>query len=116
MIFLALNKLQNVEEIGQGAIGHVSKAIWRGSIVAAKEIRVAGNKKMVENELASYRYTKVCNSFAIYTPCFICRSLSHPNILSLLGTIQKQFSIVLITNYVKGASLHSLIFEKEEEV
>lgn len=46
MIFLALNKLQNVEEIGQGAIGHVSKAIWRGSIVAAKEIRVVG--KMLE--------------------------------------------------------------------
>ena len=70
---------------------------------------------MVENELASYRYTRVCNSFAVYySPCFICRSLSHPNILSLLGTIQKLFSIVLITNYVKRGSLNSLLFEKEE--
>ena len=47
-VFLALKKLQNVEEIGQEAIGHMSKAIWQGSIVAVKEIRVTGNKKWLK--------------------------------------------------------------------
>ena len=55
ILCLALNELHILEEIGQGAIGHVFKAIWRGTIVAAKEIRVSGNRKLVENEIASYR-------------------------------------------------------------
>lgn len=44
------------------------------------------------------------------------RSLNHPNILSLLGTVEKPFSIMLITNYVNGTSLHSLIFDKDDQV
>ena len=53
ILCLVLNELHILEEIGQRAIGHVSKAIWRGTIVAAKEIRVSG--KFVENKITSYR-------------------------------------------------------------
>jgi serine/threonine protein kinase len=80
------------KEIGRGGFGCVSKAIWRGSIVAAKEVPTAGNAKVLENELAVYR------------------SLNHPNLLSLLGTMQRPQSLVLIMNYVRGQSLHNVIF------
>jgi serine/threonine protein kinase len=86
------NELHIIEEIGRGGFGCVSKAIWRGSIVAAKEVPTAGNAKVLENELAVYR------------------SLNHPNLLSLLGTMQRPQSLVLIMNYVRGQSLHNVIF------
>lgn len=58
LLDVALKELQILDEIGQGAFGHVYKAIWRGAVVAAKEIRISGNKKMLENELSVYRYVK----------------------------------------------------------
>jgi hypothetical protein len=51
------NELHIIEEIGRGGFGCVSKAIWRGSIVAAKEVPTAGNAKVLENELAVYSLT-----------------------------------------------------------
>ena len=41
--------------IGTGAFGHVHKAVWRGTIIAAKIVHTAGNEKIVENELSVYR-------------------------------------------------------------
>ena len=49
-------ELKIIEEIGQGAFGRVYKAVWRGTIVAAKEIPTAGNQRVLENELSVYRY------------------------------------------------------------
>ena len=31
------------------------KAVWRGSVVAAKEIPMAGNHKFLQNELSVFR-------------------------------------------------------------
>ena len=47
--------LKIIEQVGQGAFGCVYKAVWRGSIVAAKEIPTAGNQKVLDNELSVYR-------------------------------------------------------------
>ena len=56
-----------MEEIGQGAFGKVFKAVWRGTVVAAKEVRSAGNQKMLENELSVYRYDNLHNcSFCVF--------------------------------------------------
>lgn len=49
-ISVALKELHILGEVGQGAFGHVYKAIWRGTIVAAKEIQTARNKKVLDNE------------------------------------------------------------------
>ncbi len=48
-------KLHLLAVIGNGAFGVIHKAIWKGSIVAAKVIMLAGNAKIVDNELNSYR-------------------------------------------------------------
>ena len=50
-----LKELRILEEIGRGAFGRVFKAVWRGTIVAAKEIRTAGNQHILENEMSVYR-------------------------------------------------------------
>ena len=46
---IEINDVHVIEEIGQGAYGRVYKVVWRGSIVAAKEVPIAGNKKLLEN-------------------------------------------------------------------
>jgi len=40
-----------LEEIGQGAYGKSVQAIWRSTIVAAKEVPTAGNENILANEL-----------------------------------------------------------------
>ena len=97
----ALAELVILNEIG----GSVSKAIWRGSVIAAKEIPTAGNSKMLENELGVYRVS-------FYILCaynYVHRSLNHPNLLSLLGTVSKPYSVILLMNYVNGQTLHNKI-------
>lgn len=53
-IHVGVQELRVLEEIGQGAYGRVSKAFWRGSIVAIKEIPVCGNSRILNNELNVY--------------------------------------------------------------
>jgi len=51
----ALKELQLLEEIGNGAFGRVHRAVWRSTVVAAKEIPAAGNSKVLSNELSVFR-------------------------------------------------------------
>lgn len=44
------------------------------------------------------------------------RSLNHPNLLGLLGTINHPHSVILVTNFVRGKTLHSLVFDSDHEV
>ena len=55
MLSACSTELHIIDEIGRGGFGCVSKAVWRGTIVAAKEVPTAGNAKILENELAVYR-------------------------------------------------------------
>ena len=57
-IFIFL-ELKIIEEIGQGAFGQVYKAVWHGTIVAAKEIPTAGNQDNV------YRYGNIIHYHAL---------------------------------------------------
>ena len=73
-----------IEQVGQGAFGHVYKAAWRGTIVAAKDIPIAGNKRILENELSVYRYDwlKAYWIILLYLYTLNQRSLNHPNLLN----------------------------------
>ena len=53
--YVTADELRMIEEIGQGAFGRVYKAVWRGSVVAAKVIPIAGNKRILDNEMSVYR-------------------------------------------------------------
>ena len=54
-VILDPNKLQLLENIGSGAFGQVYKAIYKGTVVAAKIVVLAGNNKLVDNELNAYK-------------------------------------------------------------
>lgn len=53
LLFLDLSNIQFLELVGSGAFGQVFKAVWRGTLVAAKV--VLGNGKVVQNELSVYK-------------------------------------------------------------
>ena len=53
------DKLYLMSVIGSGAFGQVHKAIWKGSVVAAKIVVLSGNAKVVDNELNAYRLVVV---------------------------------------------------------
>ena len=52
--FLEPQAIQLLCLIGTGTFGHVHKAVWHGTIVAAKIVHTDGNEKVVENELSVY--------------------------------------------------------------
>ena len=54
-IFLEPQAIQLLSLIGTGSFGDVHKAVWCGTIVAAKIVHTAGNDKVVENELRVYQ-------------------------------------------------------------
>ena len=61
MVFFAIlvvaHKVLLMDLIGSGAFGRVHKAVWRGTLVAAKIIPVpATSSRVWENELAAYRF------------------------------------------------------------
>ena len=51
-------KLHLLNLIGCGSFGKVFKAVWRGSIVAAKVLPVSQNDKTLKNELDFYRFVQ----------------------------------------------------------
>ncbi len=53
-MFLDLDKLILIDLIGCGSFGRVHKAVWCGSIVAAKVVPILGNEKSLKNELNVY--------------------------------------------------------------
>jgi len=114
------DELHVMEVIEMDSFGQVSKGIWCGSVVAAKEIPTVGNQKSLQNELNVYRYENILWSqlfgFAFKVVNFIRRTLNHPNILSLLGIITRKESVVLITKFVRGNNLHNVIFNSNKAV
>lgn len=55
LLSVGSNDLQILNEIGQGSYGRVYRAVWMGTIVAAKEALTAGNEKVLAKELSVYR-------------------------------------------------------------
>lgn len=51
-------ELKNVEIVGEGTFGVVHKAVWRGTVVAAKIVSLPnGSEATVLKELEMCRYT-----------------------------------------------------------
>lgn len=45
-----------------------------------------------------------------------CRTVQHPNILCILGSVMKENKIAIISNLVRGSNLEELIFKSSTKV
>ena len=45
----------------------------------------------------------------------IFRHIQYPNMLCLLGTIQRESSLIIVTNFVQGMDLQTMIFDSNVE-
>ena len=46
---------------------------------------------------------------------FVFRAIQHPNILCLLGTMRDESSLMIVTNYVEGMDLQTILFNEDVE-
>ena len=99
--------------MGEGTFGVVHKAVWRGTVVAAKIINVpSGTEPGVIKEIEMSRCVLICDTVLPHESIvsFLCRMVQHPNILCMLGSVVKDKKIAIISNLVRGFNLHELIF------
>ena len=110
-------ELQYLEEIGQGAFGRVFKGVWRGSIVAAKEIPMAGNKGVLQNELNVYRsnYLRRC-AFLLTCTLYDMQVTEPPQSPNPFGDHQSSTCGCPHNGLRRGRSLHEILFGSEDKV
>lgn len=86
------SELENIETVGRGAFGVVSKALWRKKfIVAVKTIETEAEKKAFVVEVQQLS------------------RISHENIIKLYGACTTQDPVCLVMEYAEGGSLYSLL-------
>ena len=103
-----------MQEIGRGSFGIVYLACWRGTVVAAKQIPgPSGQCGEALKEVQALRYVTLFTLptmlYLIALTVFDFREIQCPSILSILGVDVGKVSI--ITNFVRGTSLHSWIID-----
>lgn len=65
---------------------------------------------IIEIDLGVQTFTLFQSFFLIFVS-IISRCLQHPNILCLLGVINAESSVIIVTNYVEGNDLQTMIFD-----
>lgn len=102
--------------IGRGSFAEVYKGMWQGKKVALKCIRITRmmHNSILPQEVEILRYLIIVQLHDHYTKYYhIYRKLNHPNIISLLGYSFSEEELILITNYVKGSNLDTMLFGKK---
>ncbi|XP_068698007.1 mitogen-activated protein kinase kinase kinase 7-like [Montipora foliosa] len=86
------SELENIETVGRGAFGVVTKALWRKKfIVAVKTIETEAEKKAFIVEVQQLS------------------RISHENIIKLYGACTTQEPVCLVMEYAEGGSLYNLL-------
>ena len=111
-----------MEVIGSGAFGVVYRAVWWGARILHSEMSKLLGKFVVMccvlPEPLAPHCSLISSHMCILTSKmhYTCtelhyRHVQHPNVLCLLGTIQSETSITVVTNFVDGMVLHTRIFD-----
>ena len=103
--------------IGRGSFGNVYKGSFCGLPVAAKIVNVSGGdtitKDSIRRESALLKYTTI---ILIMYYAYNYRSVHHPNLSCLLGIVEVDQGLAILTPLVNGPNLHQLLFEERKTV
>ncbi|NVM38074.1 MAG: protein kinase [Candidatus Lokiarchaeota archaeon] len=97
-------KLSKFEKIGQGAMGVVYKAEYRGGD-KARDVAI----KQMPIDLDDYDSLRQLANEAT-----LMEELHHPNIVQLLGYYQEQMNFNIVMEYVSGGELTKVLYDTEK--
>jgi serine/threonine-protein kinase TNNI3K len=101
-LHLSARDLEILEAVGSGSFGRVFKGRYQNQIVAIKKyqsLSASPSKSDVD---------MFCREVTILS------SLSHPNVIKLLGAcLEDPSQFVIVTQYVGGGSLYSILHEQK---
>jgi len=93
--------LENVQQIGGGNFGQVSKGTYFGTEVAIKQLLDVDDKDMhkyIEREMATLR------------------DMRHPNVVQFMGLSRKVTDVFIITEYISGGDLRKILKDETKEL
>ena len=88
------------DEIGRGTFGAVYKAMWAGTAVAVKQMKVR-NVNLIKSVLQSEVH--------------IHSKIRHPNIVQIMAVALAKTAVYIVCELVDGANLEELLFSDEED-
>jgi LIM domain kinase 1 len=93
--------LENVQQIGGGNFGQVSKGTYFGTEVAIKQLLDVDDKDMhkyIEREMATLR------------------DMRHPNVVQFMGLSRNVTDVYIITEYIAGGDLRKILKDETKEM
>jgi tRNA A-37 threonylcarbamoyl transferase component Bud32 len=96
-LLVKYEELEMGEKIGEGAYSSVSQAWLHGKLVAVKRLkhlRSSATKSFIR-EITALR-----------------KANSHPNVIKLIGACTKNLNLCIVTPFMKGGSIHDIIYKK----
>jgi Protein tyrosine and serine/threonine kinase len=97
-----VDEIQFRRTIGSGSCGEVLEARWRGTPVAVKKIfRSLIKKEALDEFRAESR---------------MLQRLSHPSVVQMLGTCERDGAMMIVTEYLARGSLHDVLHNADLEL
>jgi len=93
--------LENVQQIGGGNFGQVSRGTYFGTEVAIKQLLDVDDKDMhkyIEREMATLR------------------DMRHPNVVQFMGLSRNVTDVYIVTEYIPGGDLRKLLKDETKEI
>ena len=116
MFNVKYSEISFIEVIGRGNFGAVWKDMYKGELVAVKQLYHLEDGKMYKyfaREMALLAYVPPLILLSSSSVTYILSSLKHPGCVELKGLCQDRSGIFIVTEFVAGGDLHRKLKKRD---